>query len=830
MSLKTALLIGALAVSSSPASATHRDQPIAGPYVGWYELDGARRSIATVWHERRDGTRVMATALAAQDSFVFAEGSLTGSSLSMAVQSRLGPTLRDVSIEALAIGPLIVGDIIGSESGGRLVLWRSRSLTERGLVLAETDDDGNPIRAVSAAVAIGELGVLVAGRFGPAEEPEEPGECSAVGCWGDVVSFRERGTRLTLQLRSDGACELVTDIALTFDSSTYLYTGSYTARSCDTVRTGTLLAARHVGTNSDHAAEILAALGRLADDLESDEPLPRPHPSFMSDYVYSGRTLDDLLDGYEQEGDFYSMRRAVFDRVRAVRTIVDPLMFPGLDVPPLGAEFDERREGSPAIGGAREVYADSRTRPGPPRLSLWTQGPAGWVIRGNGFAGIDLPFVYRAGANGTLEVPTPGGTLFASVGPYGMHTGHVDGDAKTNFAGFFSNGYDDMVDLGDGDGVREPGEPWGYYGGVSGERIRNRIPSYVAPAEATLDAIVFEAVPGFFYFDGAGQWGVTLRFADDTRLHLGHLGRVSATLRDRVLAELGIDVWAYAGPPAVVVGPGSGIRIAAGEDVAQPQVVATEYAAFPGYYTARNAGSGVDVPWAQMEFAFIGPVAGAHDADVCIYEFFPRATALALQRVLDDDMANPASLRFERNQADKWIWAAEGRLCNAYSPLPNDFSSLDTRLGGWYERPLSDEIVAFVTMARDTVSFDPLLYDARNKGRLVRRMHAFAAPWTWAMPDGTTARPFFPAGELLERTDSALLVKWRNIGYRDASGADRPAYQWASYRLDRRLGLRIHWGPFLNAAEDGVPPPLSDVTPCNGLTVVCYDHEFKPGY
>ena len=75
-----------------------------------------------------------------------------------------------------------------------------------------------------------------------------------------------------------------------------------------------------------------------------------------------------------------------------------------------------------------------------------------------GFAGIDLPFVYTPNPNGTLEVPTPGGTIWVSAGPYGAHTGHRNGDAKTNFMGFFSDGYRGMVDLGDGDGVRVPGE------------------------------------------------------------------------------------------------------------------------------------------------------------------------------------------------------------------------------------------------------------------------------------------------------------------------------------------------------------------------------------
>jgi hypothetical protein len=379
--------------------------------------------------------------------------------------------------------------------------------------------------------------------------------------------------------------------------------------------------------------------------------------------------------------------------------------------------------------------------------------------------------------------------------------------------------------------VRDPGESWGYYGGPGGELIRNRIPVYTSPADGELEAVVMEALPNGFYFDNSAQWGVTLRFPDDAVLHLGHLSGVHRSLRDRLIAELGIDVWAYTGPPGVVIPEGSGVRISRGEPVALPQVVATPYSAFPGYYTGRFAGAGVDVPWAQMEFAMIGPVMGFESSNVCIYEFMPRAVHSRLQQALDDEMANPDSLRFERIQSQRWIWSAEGRACNAYSPLPDDFSSLDTRLGGWYETggAVSDELVSFVTMARDTASFDRTLYDPANIGQLIRRMHAFAGPWNWSMPDGSTARPAFPAGELLERTDSSFLVKWRDIGYRDASGAQRPAYQWASYLLGP-MGLKVSWGPFLDAPHLGTPPVLTAAMPCNGNNVVCYDHVLKPGY
>jgi hypothetical protein len=816
-------LSSAMCASSTLA----RPRGLEGSFVGWYELNGLRHNVATLWHTRDDGMRVTATALGSQDGLVFHEGVVAGLAVEIEADTRGPAGSEPALIEARIAGPFLRGTIRSASSGGRLVLSRAaRPIIERGFAAAETDSTGTPTRSIKLAAAVNDLGELLAGRF----TSEDPRDCSVFGCSGEVMTLTEAGTSLTMTLRSDGPCLRATSISATFDTATRLYSGAFTTTGCGVAASGPLLAARAVGTRSEHAGRFLAALARLADDLERAAPMPRPHPSFLPGFLYSGRSFGDLMDEYDAERAVYSSRRVTFERLHSIRTIVDPLIFPGLEIPPFGAEFDEHREGLPVAGGPVEAYVDSRTRPGPPRLLLWAEGPAGWSIAGNGSSGIDLPFVYTPNPNGTLEVTAPGGTIWVSVGPYGAHTGHVNGDAKTNLMGFFSDGYREMVDLGDGDGVRDPGEPWGFYGGPDGALIRNRIPTYTAPADAQLESIVYEAPPAPFYFDALGQWGVRLRFADGTALHLGHLGRVAPLLRARVLAALGIDVWSYAGPPAVVVPPGSGIMISAGEELAQPQVIATQYPPPfpPGYYTGSGAGAGVPVPWAQMEFAMFGPVWPPRQADVCIYEFMPRHKHVTLQQILDAEIANPESLRFERVRPQIWLWAAEQRACNAYSTLPDDFSSLDTRLGGWFEQaaPSSDEIVSFVRIARDTRSYNPALYDPRNIGQLVRRMHAFAAPFSWVMPDGTTARPFMPAGEVLDRTASTLLIKWRDLVYPRTGGV---AYQWASYRL-RDTGLIVRWGPFLDAPAAGGPPVLTDSTPCNGLEVVCYDHVAKPGY
>ena len=94
------------------------------------------------------------------------------------------------------------------------------------------------------------------------------------------------------------------------------------------------------------------------------------------------------------------------------------------------------------------------------------------------------------------------------------------------------------------------------------------------------------------------------------------------------------------------------------------------------------------------------------------------------------------------------------------------------------------------------------------------------------MPDTSVIETSEPAGELLQRTSSSLLILWRDIGW--AGGG---VYQAAAYRLDQD-GLTIKWGPFAttSAAALAAAPTLGPAEPCAETTVLCYNHNEQPGY
>ena len=437
---------------------------------------------------------------------------------------------------------------------------------------------------------------------------------------------------------------------------------------------------------------------------------------------------------------------------------------------------------------------------------------------------LDLPFSYNIGST-TLETNTAGGTVYVSVGSYGAHylpfSGDPIGDAKANMAGWFVNNKSDLIELtgtgGNGDGVCDPGESCGFWGGMDGGEISNRTPTYISPMDAIVTRVTLNAGPDLsgFYFRNASHWEIELQLNSRFTLRIGHTSGIAPGLRDKILAATGINTDTYTGPPGPILVNGS-IAVSAGEALSFPQLIAKEVASHPGYYR----GGGIDFPpWAQMEFVITDH---QESADVCVYDIMDATTKSAIQSVLDNDMANASSPRFAPYMSTKWVWGVEGVLCPSYSPNPVDFSNLHTRFGGWTERPESgttiDERFAIVTINKSSSSYDSANYDSADVNHLASRTRGNASPfYSWTMPDSTVVSPIIPVGEVLEETTTSLLIKWRDIGWTG------PAYQRASFILDSN-GLKVKWGDFAADIPGTITPDLSPTEDCNAPGVICYDH------
>ncbi|MDH3452378.1 MAG: hypothetical protein OEN20_08155, partial [Gammaproteobacteria bacterium] len=334
-----------------------------------------------------------------------------------------------------------------------------------------------------------------------------------------------------------------------------------------------------------------------------------------------------------------------------------------------------------------------------------SDGDGGGKGDGDEILPLTLPFEYTVGAQ-ALQVPTAGGTVHVSIGPYGAHfqplSGDPIGDAKSNLIGFFAADNAGLAELtgtgGNDDGLCDSGETCAFWGGLNGEHVRSRIPTYRAPVAARLTRLRLNSGPEPAYFDSPPHWEIDLALNARFNLRIGHLGAIAPALRDKILAATGIDTDSYTSPTGNLF-TGEDIDVAAGEALALPQVFATELPGQPGYYMVS--------PWAQMEFTV-----GDRDAnaDVCVYDLLAPAEKTAIQAAMAADMAEPDSFRYQAYATSRWAWSAEGLLCPVYSPRPEDFSSIHTRLGGWTERPepgtTVTEMFAIVKIEKTAASYD----------------------------------------------------------------------------------------------------------------------------
>jgi hypothetical protein len=800
---------------------------VTGTWVGTITNGASVRRIALQLHERPGGD-VLAYVLGGTSYATVTEAHRSGNRLTMTLELRDPEGSYSSTVDATVAGTAITGAVAGVLGPGELALRSTNAVVdERRFIFALLDGEGNPEAATELAAAL-EGASLAAGAFAGQSA------CDLWSCAGVVTSFGETAGTLQVGLASAGGCPGTGSATLQLQPESKVYSGDQTFTDCHGTRSGPIFAAKSAAASSVHIAQMEAALARLADALESPAPLGAAHPAFSSGYLHNGKTQVEILAAYERERILHTDIRASFPRLRGARTLPDPEIYPDF-VAPLGVDFDARRTGVPSAGGEREVIADSVAWPEEEnRLGVWAMEDGTFRILGNQFPPLDLPFAYTIGSTG-LEVPTAGGTLYTSIGPYGGHfgpiAGHPYGDSKASFDGFLTRDDGDLTELvGNGDGIRQPGETWGYWGGTSGEVIRAKIPVYIAPMDGTVTELHYLAAPTGVYFDDVPQWSVIISFSDEIRLLLDHVGAIVPELRAKILAATGVDTATYAGPVGELL-HGARIPVARGEPLARPQMMAQAIPGFPGYF--RGNGAFPERPWAQMEFPVLGPTGvSGQDRKVCVFAFLPEAKRAGFQSVLDADMADPQSQRWASQfAAPKWQWGAEGRLCMRYSPAPQDFRSLLTDLGGWFEvdgpTTTYDEIVAFAPIAKDVATYDPARYDSVAVDTLVLRTRPAGHTYSWLMPDGSTLQPYYPAGEILELTDATMLIKWRDMGYRPG-GVESPVYQAAAYVLNND-GLKIRWGSFAATRMAAALPILTALTPCNDTDVICYDHTVQPG-
>lgn len=810
-----------------------------GVWLVGLDFGGQPRQLAVLLHQRADASLV-GYVIGGTPRRVVTSGSYLSGFLNLDLVLERPDGDRSVHLAASVAGDLATGSATGDLGPQtiHLVRWPDR-VEERRWVVVDPTGAG---RAAHLAAAMTPAGELLSGGFSATSSSP----ACLWACDGGLTWFSEVGDTVSFGLETDGGCSAGSAGSATFDPASGLWVGSATFTDCSGTTTGPIIAAPTTAARSDEAAQVLAAVAGVADQLEAGTAFTAPHPSFAADFLHEGRDLATTLADLDAELAAWDDIEVGLARVRRISTVEVSGGPPELHRP-LGVELEESRSGLPVGGGPRELYLDPAANPfddvyaNP--LAVAGPTPDGWRLVGDHQPAFDLPFVAGPVGPGdtTLTVATAGGPVYVALGPYGSHfeplTGHAFGDGKPNLVGFFvadDSGLAELIGdgIGNDDGACDPGEACAYWGGLDGSLVRNRIPTYVAPHAGEITALTLEEGPAGVYFDDVPKWELRVRFPSQVEYRLGHVGAIAPAVADAVAAETGCDPRTWdtcggVGPGTDLLADAAPIPVAAGAALCQPQVLADPVPGYPGYFV--GGGTFLDYPWAQMEFFTDLPVDLGTD-EGCPFLALPRARAAELRGVMERDMLDPESLRYrDRSFTERWEWTAEAVLCTAPSHAPRDFSSLLTNLGGWYERSgagtTPDEIVSFVQMFPDSPVYDSANYDPATQ-LLVLRGRQLNAPFSWTMPDLSVLEVYYPTGELRELDGDSFLVAWRGLGW---TAGDPPAYQRAAYRLDQD-GLTIRWGALAADPASAAQPVLGAADPCDEVDVLCYSHQFLTGF
>ena len=445
-----------------------------------------------------------------------------------------------------------------------------------------------------------------------------------------------------------------------------------------------------------------------------------------------------------------------------------------------------------------------------------------------GSLALNWPFSYTATSDGLIAVHTDGGDVYASIGPWGSHfwpnSGHAYGDPKSDSAVFFTRTLSELTDV-NGDPCTDGGAC------VIAEQVMvSKIPTYIAPAACIVTAVDQDRTATQpRYYPTNLQYSIRMQ-AGNYNIILGHIGKIAPGLRDKVLAAtcargtcVDVATWQEFGTGTA---DNLMIAVAAGEALAQPNVAALP-SSRSGYY--MGSGQANWPPWAQVEF-FVSDNTGT----LCYFDTMDTGAKASLQNAIDHDMVSADSVRFRAPGAQdrKWEWAAEARACNAHSVSPMDPVSLHANLGGWWQVPLpggtAAEVLAFATIAKDTATYDPNLYSNPVPDSLVLRTKAQGATTLYhvvvpGLPAIDTNRL---SGELLEETNGALLVHWRDV--RTMAGTF-DWYQRGAFAFGG-AGLMARWGEPAATADQAPVPVLSASDTCDTAGIDCYDHNPTGAY
>lgn len=432
----------------------------------------------------------------------------------------------------------------------------------------------------------------------------------------------------------------------------------------------------------------------------------------------------------------------------------------------------------------------------------------------------DFPLDYTIDG-GVMSIQTAGGPLRVVIGPWGAHTpphtGHVEGNGKSDWMGLFAATWDDpvMADLSSGTPVPGGCTPEGDCG-VSLDDVVSRVPMYVAPGDGfEVTEVVLE------YEDPAAneyirhQWRVEGRLCPYAYT-LGHVGSIGADLRQALLDAGYDDPDTFTTPGTLFHDDEHPLVLDAGASLGAPQLSWLEIDGFPGYVRTGAFGT----PFAEIEFIGRDYVHAGYTTQAEWNYLSPDRRAV-MAEVLATEGHRPNSLRY--GQTPDWLWRSE-MVLEATEPFPSDeVGGLFARFGGWFEKPDGpctpwvdpgcDEQFSIFPIHTESEFYDASLYDSPD----VRYLVVWRGPTSPGEKFGEVLSPSEP-----DPISGLLTVKWR---YYDDTMID---YQQLAYRvISDPNTLVLRFGTVANSetALPAAPAIPADSSECNGADTLCFSFD-----
>ncbi|MES0489479.1 MAG: hypothetical protein ABUK01_05760 [Leptospirales bacterium] len=444
----------------------------------------------------------------------------------------------------------------------------------------------------------------------------------------------------------------------------------------------------------------------------------------------------------------------------------------------------------------------------------------------------DFPLIYNVDGD-NLRLMSSGGTwINTAINPWGAHvpiyTGHVEGNGKSDWTSYATTDYAEMTVLGPGGANGKCGGPEETCGMHIDELLALN-PPYVAPEDGfRVKSVVLEAINDpMSEATGGTKWRVDGNICNIAYSFM-HVGQISDVVADQMVEKGYQDPRTATGDHIdinLIADPANPVVLADGDYIAFAEIFAKEIDGHPGYYETSLEHQ--LFPNSHLEFRawdYRRPDLGSS---------FPMFLLLENDAILDkfkQFLVTPYPM-FLFNDPDNeltWLWAAEAVPWTTESASNEDYSSIHSSLGGWFEKAMPapcvelandcDQLLSIFRIHKNSIFYDSNLYSSADSNYLLYYRHDNSEEPTFANGVyGELLSPLYP-----DPLKGNFRVKW------GSPNAAKPLYQVIAYRVSPGQEImRVFFGPLLsdkNAMVDIIVPNGTEV--CDGVNVVCFNHMF----